>query len=200
MVASKGTSILTDRAARGAATVDELEEQGPSAKRPEVNVDNAQLYRMLDTAVHFLPWYTHIKPAQPTKDGCRAFCLLKKNLINSSSRGIEDQQNKDTIKGLSYNGDVATWTFEKYVLSHKDCHVVQDRLADDHVYQNFDERYKVTWFTNGLSMTMGIRILMSVTKLPGSRTASRPASIPPLFYRFVATSMAHVLTLRKLVS
>ena len=47
------TPILTDRAARGAATVDELEEQGPSAKRPQVNVDNAQLYGMLDTAVHF---------------------------------------------------------------------------------------------------------------------------------------------------
>ena len=136
----------------------------------------------------------------PEKFNSRAFRLLKKRLTNSSSRDVEDQQNKDKIKGLSYNGDVATWTFEKYVLSHKDCHVVQDRLADDHGYQNFDERYKVTWFTNGLPMTIGIRILMSVTKLPGSRTASRPASIPPLFYRFVATSMTHVLTLRKLVS
>ena len=61
---------------------------------------------------------------------------MKKILSNSSSRDVEDQQNKDKIKGLSYHGDVANWTFEKYVLGHKDCHVVQDRLAVDHEYQN----------------------------------------------------------------
>ena len=88
---------------------------------------------------------TSSRPSQqPTKDSCWAFRLLKKNLSNSSSRNVEDQQNKDMIKALTYHGDVANWTFEKYVLGHKGCHVVQDRLADDHGYQNFDERDKVT--------------------------------------------------------
>ena len=101
----KRIPILTDRAARGDHTVDELEELGPQVKRPEVNVDNAQLYDILDTAMHALPWYTHMKAAQPTKNGHMAFRLLKSNLSNSSPRDVEDQQNKDKIKGLIYNGD-----------------------------------------------------------------------------------------------
>ena len=38
------TPILTAAASGGAVTDEELENQGPSAKRPEVNVDNAAVY------------------------------------------------------------------------------------------------------------------------------------------------------------
>ena len=48
-----------------------------------------------------------MKAAQQTKDGRWTFRLLKKNLSNSSSRNVEDQQNKDKIKALTYNGDTA---------------------------------------------------------------------------------------------
>ena len=100
-----------------------------------------------------------------------AFRLLCSNLSNSSLRDVEDQQNKDKIKGLTHNRDTANWTFEKYVLAHKDCHVVQDRLADDHGYQNCDERGKVTWFTQGIEASKYTTVLLQIhNNLNDSRT------------------------------
>ena len=63
------TSILTDTAARGASTVDELEEQGPSAKRPEVNVDNAQLYDIIDTVANGVSTLIHPHQVSTADEG-----------------------------------------------------------------------------------------------------------------------------------
>ena len=83
---------------------------------------------------------------------------------------MEDQQNEDRIKALAYHGDVANWTFQKYVLGHKDCHVVQDSLSGDHGYQNFDERDKVTWFTNGIKAGEYATVILQIRgNLNGSR-------------------------------
>ena len=87
---------------------------------------------------------------------------------------MEDQQNKDKIKALTYNGDTANWAFEKYALAHKDCHVVQDRLANDHGYQNFDECDKVTWFTNGIKAGEYATVILQIRgSLNGSRSDLR---------------------------
>ena len=107
-----------------------------------------------------------------------AFCLLKANLSNSSSRDVEDQQNKDKITGLTWSGDTANWTFDKYILGHKEYHVTQDRLADDHEYQNFEERDKVTWFTRGIKAAEYTGVILQIHII----------------------TMSHVLTLRKPVS
>ena len=99
------------------------------------------------------------------------FRLLKANLSNSSSRDVEGQQNKDTTKGLTSSGDTANWTFDKYVLGHKECHVTQDRLADDYWYQNFEPRAKVTWFTQGIKASEYTGVILQIhNNLNGSHT------------------------------
>ena len=99
--------ILAATAAGGVATIAEIEVLGTSKKHPEVNVDNAMLYDVVEILVGDLPWYTHIKPAQQTKDGRWAFRLLDSNLSNTNSRDLEDMDNKNRIKALTWNGDTA---------------------------------------------------------------------------------------------
>ena len=108
---------------------------------------------------------------QLTKDGRRAFRPLCSNLSNANSRDLEDIDNKNRIQSLTWSGDTANWTFDKFVLAHKECHIIQNRLHGDYGYQNFDLRDKVTRFTQGIRSTEYTSVILQIHgNHDGSRT------------------------------
>ena len=61
-----------------------------------------------------------------------------------------DAKNKSGILLLRYDGETRAWGIVKYINAHNTYHHVQAQLHDDHGFNDFDYREKVTMLTNGI--------------------------------------------------
>ena len=59
-------------------------------------------------------------------------------------------QNKVAILHLRYDGETQSWGISKYINAHKQHHHAQAQLHDDHGFNGFEDREKVTMLTNGI--------------------------------------------------
>ena len=59
-------------------------------------------------------------------------------------------KNKSNILRLRYDGETRAWGIVKYINAHKTHHHVQAQLHDDHGFNDFEDREKVTILTNGI--------------------------------------------------
>ena len=59
-------------------------------------------------------------------------------------------KNKSGILLLRYDSENRVWGIVKYINSHKTHHHVQAQLHDDHSFNDFEDREKVTMLTNGI--------------------------------------------------
>ena len=72
-----------------------------------------------------------IKKFQKDQDGRSAHFTLYENLLGTEA--IENQINsaKNQLHSLSWDGKVKKgWNFDKYVLAHRDQHIILEKLTD----------------------------------------------------------------------
>ena len=59
-------------------------------------------------------------------------------------------QNKAAILRLRFNGETRSWGIVKYINTHKQHHHAQAQLHNDHGFNDFEDREKVTMLINGI--------------------------------------------------
>ena len=79
-----------------------------------------------------------------------AISLLSQNLECDNFMDELNFQKKAAILRLRYDGDTRTWGIIKYINAHKQHHHAQAQLHDDHGFNDFEDREKVTMLTNGI--------------------------------------------------
>ena len=76
--------------------------------------------------------------------------LLSQNLEGCNTMDELNAKNKLGILLLCYDGETQAWGVVKYINAHKTHHHVQENLHDDHGFNDFEDRGKVTMLTNGI--------------------------------------------------
>ena len=79
-----------------------------------------------------------------------AIRLLSQNLECDNFIEELNSQNKASILRLHYNSETQSWGIVKYINAHKQHHHVQAQLQDEHDFNNFEDREKVTMLKNGI--------------------------------------------------
>ena len=59
-------------------------------------------------------------------------------------------KNKSGIILLCYDGETRTWDIVKYINAQKTHHHIQANLHDDHGFNDFEDRKKLTMLTYGI--------------------------------------------------
>ena len=154
------------KSARRNATEAECEEAGPSWMRPEVNSDNRKFHDLLLKSVEGTSMRVHVEPTMATKDGRRAYFLLRRNLQTAHEVERKSRENMSKLRSLTWTKDTHTWTFDKYRANHKLCHTTQNKLHREHGYQDILPRDKVNLFLEGIRNPEFNAVIISVKDNP----------------------------------
>ena len=95
-------------------------------------------------------WWTHARPTEKNKDGRLAIRLLSQNLESNNFMDELNMKNKSDILRLNYASETRALGIVKDINDHKMHHHVQAHLHDDHDFNDFEDREKVTMLTNGI--------------------------------------------------
>ena len=89
-----------------------------------------------------------MRSTENNKDGRLAILILSQNLECDNLMDELNSQNKAAILRLRYKGETRSWGIVKYVNAHKQQHHAQAQLHNDHSFNDFEDREKVTMLIN----------------------------------------------------
>ena len=101
--------------------------------------DNHIAWKILYGAIKDTQHFTHIKKFQKEQDGRHTYFALYENLLGS--KAIQNCMNsaKNQLENLLWDGKVKKgWNFDKYILAHKDQHIILEKFAN-FKYSGIDE-------------------------------------------------------------
>ena len=143
---------------------EDCEAAGSAWKRPEVNADNRKLHALIVKAVESTSMLVHIEPTMNTKDGRKAYFLLRSNLMTDHEVELKARDNMNKLRSLSWAKDTNNWTFGRYRAAHKLCHNMQGKLCREHGYQDIPERDKVNIFLEGTRNPDSNSAIIAITR------------------------------------
>ena len=128
-------------------TSDELELVGPFSD--SFVTDRAMAWEKISTIFQEHESWTYLKPARKTRNGRMAFRTVYDHYLGPNNVDHMANIAERRLRDVSYMGEKRNWTFEKFVMVHKEQHHVLISL-EEHGYKGIDERSKVRHLIDGI--------------------------------------------------
>ena len=114
--------------------------------------DNIAVWKLLYATVRDTEFLTHIKKFQKKQDGRKAFKALHTSLLGKQAIDNQIGIAESRLQTLQWDGKARkNWSFNKYVLAHKEQHITLDKLKDLGPYPGIDEGAKRRYFIQGIN-------------------------------------------------
>ena len=116
---------------------------------PNFLADNIKVWELLSGLTRKHTCWTYVKPFQRARDGRGAFLALRNHYLGPNNVDNMASLAEKKLAMTTYTGERHRWTFEKYVMLHKDQHSILEGLTE-HGYVGIDERSKVRYLLDGI--------------------------------------------------
>jgi hypothetical protein len=127
--------------------------------------DSMEVWSYMENITRAYGCWTHVKPAQHTKDGRRAFLLLWNHLLGTNNVDNMASEAEAKLGSVTYTGERKKWTWEKYVQIHAEQHAVINVLTD-YGYSVIDNGTKVRKLMVGIKTDALYTVKAAVLEIP----------------------------------
>ena len=124
---------------------------GVETQHKHFKLDNTIVWKLLLSILTDTTFITYIKRFASKQDGRSAFKALKTHLLGEDAINNHASKAENRLTELNLDGQrKKNWDFNKYVLAHKEQHIILEKLTE-YGYAGIDDNSKIRYFLQGIT-------------------------------------------------